>query len=259
MSSNRLWMIGLAVAIVAVLGLGWLVGVAPQLAAVDAANAQRQTVQQQNEQATTALAKLKSDYAGIDDLKAKLATLQQSVPGSAELNTFVKQLISASSTSQATVSSITISDAQPYAPPAPAAAAAPAAGASTATPTPAPTAAPTAAPAAAAPPAPLPPELKTNPKVTGANFIAIPVAVGLKGSYSNVLAFTKAAQSGSRLFLVNKFTSTASTASAATKPPAGTDATNAQDASSSVTATLSGFVYVFLYSDSATPTPAPAG
>lgn len=256
MSSNRLWMIGLAVAIVAVLGLGWLVGVAPQLAAVDAANAQRQTVQQQNEQATTALAKLKSDYAGIDDLKTKLATLQKSVPGSTELSSFIREMSAASGTSSAVVTNITIGDAQPYTAPAPAPAATSAPSTSTPAPTPAPTAAP--AGAAAAPPAPAPAQLTRNPKITGANFIAIPISVGLAGSYAQVLSFTQAAQNGARLYLVNKVSSIEDAASTV-KLPAGTSSTDQPASEPQVKATISGFVYVFLYSDSATPTPAPAG
>ena len=54
----------------------------------------------------------------------------------------------------------------------------------------------------AAPVAPQAPPLVTNPKITAANFIAIPIALKISGQYANVLNFVKGLQAGERLFLV---------------------------------------------------------
>ena len=81
------------------------------------------------------------------------------------------------------------------------------------------------------PAAPAAPVLVTNPKITAANFIAIPVQLAIKGPYSNVLDFVRGLQTGPRLFLVTTIT---------TKPPAD------KAAAGSVDATVGGLVYVLL-------------
>lgn len=243
MDRNRLWLIGLIAVMVAVVAMGWLLGIQPQLAAAAAADQQRSTVQTQNATNETVLAKLKKDYSSIEELKQQLVSLRQSVPASADMSAFVTELNSLSAGHQVTVKTITVSDAMPYTAPA-APAAAPSASASpSATPTPVPTAA-----APAAPVAPTAPPAVTNSKITAANFIAIPIQLSISGPYSNVLDFVNGLQMGPRLFLVTTFSTTASS-----DKTAGAGA---------VDATVGGFVYVVLDANAAaekavTPTPTP--
>lgn len=209
MNANRLWIIGSVAAMVAVIVLGWIVGVSPQLAAAASANVQRQAAQSQNAANEATLASLKKDYARIGDLKRQLAALKLSMPESTRFSAFIREISSAADATGASVTDITISDTQAYAPPAVTATAA------TSTPTPAPGAASTSTPAptsgssataapTAAPVAGLP---LTDPKITATNFVVIPVSLSVTGSADQVLAFTGAMQKGSRLFLVDKYTS----------------------------------------------------
>ncbi|MDQ1582797.1 MAG: hypothetical protein QOF36_851 [Microbacteriaceae bacterium] len=243
MDRNRLWLIGLVAVMVAVVALGWLLGIQPQLAAAANADQQRATVQTQNAANETVLAKLKKDYGSIEELKQQLVSLRQSVPASADMSSFVTELDSLSAAHQITVKTITVSDAMPYTPPA-APVPAPASTASpSATPTPAPTAA-----APAAPTAPPAPPAVTNSKITAANFIAIPVQLSLVGTYSNVLDFVNGLQMGPRLFLVTTFSTTASTDTTA--------------GAGAVDATVGGYVYVVVdpeaaAAQTATATPKP--
>jgi Tfp pilus assembly protein PilO len=245
MDKNRLWLIGLVAVMVAVVAMGWLLGIQPQLSAASAADAQRATVQAQNAQNEAVLAKLKKDYSSIDELKKQLVSLRQSVPASADMSAFVTELDTLAGVHQVTVKSISVSDAMPYTAPA-APVAAPSASASpSATPTPAPTAA-----APAAPVAPTAPPAVTNPKITAANFIAVPIQLSISGPYSNVLDFVNGLQMGPRLFLVTTFSTTSSSDTTA--------------AAGSVDSSVGGFVYVVLDANAAaekaanpTPTPKP--
>jgi Tfp pilus assembly protein PilO len=239
MDRNRLWLIGLVAVMVAVVALGWLLGIQPQLAATAAADQNRATVQSENAANEVVLAKLKKDYSSIGELKQRLVSLRQSVPASADMSAFVTELDTLAGAHQVTVKTITVSDAVPYtAPIAPAAA-------PTATASPATT--PTPAPIAAAPTAPTAPPAVTNSKITAANFIAIPIQLSLAGAYSNVLDFVNGLQMGPRLFLVTTFSTSASSATAG---------------AGAVDATVGGFVYVVLDANAAaakaaTPTPTP--
>lgn len=243
MDRNRLWLIGLVAVMVAVVAMGWLLGIQPQLAAATSADQSRAEVQSENATNETVLAKLKKDYSSIGELKQQLISLRQSVPASPDMSAFVAELDTLSGSHQVTVKTIAVSDAMPYTPPV----APPAAATSTASPSPSPS--PTPTPVAAAPTTPPAPPAVTNSKITAANFIAIPIQLSLSGTYSNVLDFVNGLQMGPRLFLVTKFSTTASS-----------DPTAAPGA---VDATVGGYVYVVLDPNAvaaaatASPTPTP--
>jgi Tfp pilus assembly protein PilO len=203
MDRNRLWMIGSVVVAIAVIAAGWFLGIQPQLATAAIADQDRAKAQIQNTANEALLVSLKKDYRGIDALKTTLASLRESVPASTEISTFVTELDSLAGAHQVTVSLITVADATAYAPPVPAA--------STPTPSPGATATPSATPtptplASAAPSAGT--VQVTNPKITAANFIAIPVNLSITGQYANVLDFVKGLQTGPRLFLVTSLSVT---------------------------------------------------
>ena len=228
MDRNRLWIIGAGLAMVAVMVMGWFLGIQPQLSSATTASDNLATTQTQNAASSASIAKLKSDFEGITKLTQDVATLRESVPSSAQISAFVTELDSLAGIHQVEVKSIAISDAKAYTPPV-IVAAVPAGGTSPSpspTPTPSPTATPVSAPAA-----PAAPVLVTNPKITAANFVAIPVQLAIKGPYSNVLDFVRGLQTGPRLFLVTTIT---------TKPPAD------KAAAGSVDATVGGLVYVLL-------------
>jgi Tfp pilus assembly protein PilO len=228
MDRNRLWTIGAALSMVVVVVMGWFLGIQPQLGSATTASDNLATAQTQNAASSASIAKLKSDFGGIAKLNQDVAALRESVPASAQISAFVTELDSLAGEHQVEVKSITVSDAKSYTPPV-VVAAAPVVG-NSATPSPTPTPAATNVPVSA-PAAPTAPALVTDPKITAANFIAIPVQLSLKGPYSKVLEFVKGLQTGPRLFLVITMS---------TKPPAD------KTAAGSVDATVGGLVYVLL-------------
>ncbi|HEY4964552.1 MAG TPA: hypothetical protein VIH90_07725, partial [Candidatus Saccharimonadales bacterium] len=82
----------------------------------------------------------------------------------------------------------------------------------------------------------------TNPKVTSANFVLVPIQLSVSGPYAKVLEFVHQLQIGSRLFFVSSLASSGSTdkngAPNPKKPTAGR--------SEQVDASVGGLVYVLL-------------
>lgn len=211
MSKNRLWVIGAVLAIVVVIAAGWFIGISPQLAAASSANNDRINVMAANARNEILLAKLKRDYQNIDALKNQVATLQESVPASADISSFVTELNTLANARKVTLKSITVSDAKPY--------------------TPAIQAVKKGDTSAA----------QTNPKITSNNFVTIPVQIGVTGDYGKVLDFVNDIQQGRRLFLVSALSSMGSTNSKGVKG-SPTMTGGAQRVDSSIT----GFIYVLL-------------
>ena len=249
MNAQRLWMLGGAVVALGILAVAYLFGVQPQLA--QASDAQDQTVQAQAQlqQTELALGQLQKEYASIGDLDAQLATLQKSIPGASNASAFVRQLSDQASATQVSVTSITVSEPTAYARQVAAGgAAAPAAAASAAAPAPTSSATPqadsTAQPAnggqaaATASPAPVAanvpavaPALGTDPSITAANFVLLPVAIAATGDEAKLMDFTHQVQlDGPRLFLVDKID---------VKAPSGSTST-------AYTANISGYIYVLV-------------
>jgi Tfp pilus assembly protein PilO len=224
---NRLWIIGTVAMMVVVVVGGWFLGIQPQLSAANAASESSASEAAQNATSERLLVTLKRDFAGIGELKDSNATLRRSVPSSAQLSTFVTELDVLASQNGVSVTTITVSDAKAYTPPVIVAVAVTGAAAS---PTPSP--ATSAAPVVAAPVAPQAPPLVTNPKITAANFIAIPIDLKISGQYANVLNFVKGLQTGERLFLVTNLS---------TAPPTATTAVT-----STADAEIKGLIYVLI-------------
>ncbi|MCU1585285.1 MAG: hypothetical protein JWM49_1841 [Microbacteriaceae bacterium] len=221
MDRNRLWTIGAVLVMVALVAGGWFLGIQPQVAAAAAADQGRATTNATNATAASLLASLKKDYSDLAPLKTRLATLEESVPSGNGMSSFVSEINSLAGAHGVTVNTITVADPTPYTPPV---APAPTPSAS-ASPSPSPSPSATAA-APAAPTGPAASPQVTNPKITAANFIAIPVTLAISGTYSDVLDVVSGLQSGPRLFLV--------------------DALSTDTKSGAVDATVGGLVYVLL-------------
>ncbi|GAA3895821.1 hypothetical protein GCM10022381_41670 [Leifsonia kafniensis] len=235
MDKNRLWIIASVLGIVAVLALGWVLGIQPQLSAAAQATVDRLAVEQTNVVQATALAKLKKDFESIDALKAELAPLSASVPTGTEAPAFVSQVDALAIAQGVTLLGLTMDDPLAYVPVEAPDAVVPADAAATDA-----TAADSAAaaePAAAAPaPAPIaagvPPV--TNAQITSSNFASLAVSIDVSGSYANVLNFVSGLQSGARLVMVTGLKTAAVT-----------------DAPGEVTATVSGLIYSLVSADAA--------
>lgn len=205
MDSNRIKMIAAVLSGVAVLALGFLLGVQPQLSAASAAADQRSVIETQNEGLRATLAQLVAENGQLSTLAADRDTRRASVPDAAEMPELIRQLDDMAGAAGVPVTSFTTADAVSYE--MPASAAAPAADAATtdgAEPAEGADAS-AAAPAEAA--GPTAPTTFTDPAVTAANFSTIAVTVDIQGSYDQALDFVDRLQKGSRLFLVTTITS----------------------------------------------------
>lgn len=212
MNKNRMWVIGTILAMVVTVAGGWLIGIAPQLAAAASANTDRANVMAANARNEILLAKLKRDYQNIDALKNHVSTLKESVPTSADISSLVTELNSLANARKVTLKSITVSDAKPYTPATQAVAA-------------------TAGKTSNSP--------QTNSKITSTNFVTIPVQITVTGDYGKVLDFVNDVQLGQRLFLVSTLSSTGSTDSKGAK---GNPTTSG--GSQKVDSSIGGYIYV---------------
>lgn len=247
MNRNRLSLIAaVATAVVIAVG-GFFLGVQPQLASAAADDMQQTQTERTNGASRAELDRLRDKFATLDSMKAELASIRDSVPTTATTDEFIRSLDAVAVTTGATVTSVSVGEAQAYTAPAAAGGAAAttaAPGGSTASPSPSATAEPAAAPSPSAPAAPA---ATTNPLVTPSNFAVIPVSISIEGTYEQALGFTGGVQDGQRLFLITTVTSSSSTSSEDGAP----------DGVGKQTWTLGGFVYVL--SDKVTGAPAASG
>jgi hypothetical protein len=232
MTANRLWVIGLSAAIIAVLALGWFLLISPFLATAQLAADEAESVRNQNLAQQTALVSLKDQFDHLDELKAELGDLESVVPSDEDLLDFVDVISQTAAETGVVVQSYTASEALPW-------------GSQTVT------SGTAAAPAAAAPATPDPAATATATPTDGAATVPGPsagiaglenklytinVSIGVKGTPSQVLAFVDAMQLQDRYFLV-------------------TNVAFSGGASSTPVGTLSGFLLVL--NDPAAIPPAP--
>ena len=170
--NNKLWLVIAGVAGVAILALGWFLGVSPKLDEMAAANEERAGVEAQNILHQKKLDALKKEFEQIDTLKEQLAEAQQSLPPGDDLSTFLGELHTLEGTSGVVLTSFGAGDGLNY----------------------------VAAPGEV-----------TDPLVTADNFIAIPIDLTVQGTRPQVIEFISNLQYGKRLFLVIKLTVAQST------------------------------------------------
>jgi Tfp pilus assembly protein PilO len=165
--NSKMWILIAAILSVAVLAMGWFLGVSPKLDEMNSANDQRASVEQQNKLHEARVAELKKQFENIDELKEKLAEFQLALPPGDELSTFLGQLHALEASSGVLLTKFAASDGQSY----------------------------VAAPGAT-----------TNPLVTADNFVAITIDLTVTGTRGQVIDFLNDLQYGDRLFLVTKLT-----------------------------------------------------
>jgi Tfp pilus assembly protein PilO len=182
--SNRLWVLGTVLVSIALVVLGWFLGISPKLNEADAASAERASVDSQNLAQEAAIALLKDQFADLSTLKADLKKIQSAIPSSVSADTFFDQIVSAAASSGVLLDNITPLEAAAY-------------GGSV-------------DPTAAADPNAVQPETPTDPTLPVANLDAsltgrlftAGVSIKVLGSADQVYAFTEALQKGARIFLL---------------------------------------------------------
>lgn len=215
MNFNRLWIIGCAILCVAVLAFGWVVGISPKISEASSAAAERVGVEATNDLHEIELANIKKQYANIADLRSQLDELRSQLPQTDDLAEFIGQLHEIEGANGVKVSNLTVGAATPF------------------------VAAADAESAAAA----------HAELVTEDNFIVIPIAVSVGGTYENVMKFVAGLQHGTRLFVMSNLTvSRGEDATSGEQEPASTTPTFAAD--------IAGFIYVLLDPSPSSGTPA---
>lgn len=98
MTATRIWTVAAVALIAAILGLGWLLGVAPLLAQASTADSERANVEAQNAAHEASLTIMKADFERLDEIEAELAGLQRSIPPGERVTafaSFVESVVSA--------------------------------------------------------------------------------------------------------------------------------------------------------------------
>ena len=199
---------------------GWFLVAQPQLASASAASDRVTSARAQIASTEGVISQLKTQQKDIPTLQTQLSALRQSIPEGADSSALIDGINAIAAAAGVTVNKLSLSDAVAYTPPAITPTAA--------TPVP-PTSGPRAPTAAPAPTTPTAWSPTSDPSITVANFVAIPLSITSEGDWNATLAFFHGLQSGTRLFLISGF-STAQT----------------DGASPLVTATTSGYVYALL-------------
>ena len=215
MSQSKSLAIGAFVLFISIIGGGWFLEIAPQLSIVSTVHKDHANVLALNAKNQLLLTKLKADFQNIGPLKSQLDRLSISVPPSANISAFISEVNSMANAHKTTIKSLIVSDAKPYTLSAP----------------------PPSDNGIKEPSSP-----QSNPKITSANFVVIPIQITASGQYTNVLDFINSIQMGQRLFLISALSSTGSMGGNA----GGAVSTMSGKAAGKVDASIGGYIYVLL-------------
>lgn len=114
MKGNRLWLLGTVAAVAVIVVLGWLLGVSPKLASADLAAAEQATVDQGNLIQQAELEQLRQKNEEIDVLRAEVDVLRKGIPGSVLSEDFVDDLVSKAASTGVNVTRISLSEPAPW-------------------------------------------------------------------------------------------------------------------------------------------------
>ena len=187
---NRLWILATAVISIAVIAIGWFLGVSPQLAAAKIADEQRVNTEALNVATEAEIAALKVQIEGIDDLRARLDELSLAIPSQANLSEFLTQASGLAALSGVAITDVAVADAKFYSPTSPEVA----------------EGAEETDDADVAPAEDAPVDATAGGLVTPENFVSIEIALKFSGGLNEYLNFLNQLQTGERLFLVTDLT-----------------------------------------------------
>jgi hypothetical protein len=194
---QRLWIIGTAIVAVAVLALGWFLGVQPQLSAKASTDEQRAGVEAQNTSTELVVARLAKDFDNLDALESQRDALRVSIPAIDSTSRFLQQVDVLAEASGTVVTEVTTSETTAYTPPVADLPAEDGEGEEA-------DGEAEDAEVPEAPVEPLAPPVITDPLVTSENFFATKVTVAVTGSNEAVIDFVDRLQHGERLCLVTQ-------------------------------------------------------
>jgi len=170
---TQVWAVITFVVCVGVLAAGWFVGASPLLAAQALAEQQRVDAAAQNDAIAQRIATLQEQKDRLPSYQARNAELEDMIPSDIEAADFIRSLTDLATASNVQLTSMVIDDAMPYVPPSG---------------------------------EPIDdvnaPNPVTDARITGDNFLLVPVTLVVTGGWNEVLSFTHGVQTGERLMLV---------------------------------------------------------
>lgn len=177
MRTNRLWIIGSVLAIVAIIAGSFLLGVQPLLAAATKADVDRANVMAQNQAQEATLATLKEQFKGIDKIEKEVKDLRVVIPDGHAQDRLIQKLADMGTESGIFIRDTTFSEPVTFLPPE---------SLDASYPDPAVTAATTS--------------------LTSGNFLVIPVVISAEcAEYEPLMVFIDKVQHSDRLFLAYDF------------------------------------------------------
>ena len=114
MTGTRIWALGTTVVIIAVLALGYLLGVSPMMTRLSAAEQELATTEANNQAQLGTLQIMKAQYEDLAALEDELEVLRISVPGAIDTDFVYSLLASYQNGTGTNVTAITTGEAQPY-------------------------------------------------------------------------------------------------------------------------------------------------
>lgn len=112
-ASTRIWTFATVFIVIVVVALGWFLGISPRLADAARFDAERQSVQAQNDLARAAIAQLQADFENLDELLLELASLREEFPTSAQYDVAIEELLTSLLTSGLGLQNIAINEPAP--------------------------------------------------------------------------------------------------------------------------------------------------
>lgn len=189
MTKNRIWIAGAAIVILAIVGLGWMLGISPKLAEADAAAAVRENVESQNAVLEAANAVLREQFENLDELEAELEELQAELPDKPEVEAFIAYINEEALKAGVTITNIAMVEPSTYGTTEDGESAAPAEDASE------------APPAEGESEAPAPEGQAEAASSLSTWLFSVGLGVTVQGFPEQVMAFSKGLQNSERLFL----------------------------------------------------------
>lgn len=117
MNTNRLWIIGTALIILALVAGTFFLGVTPQLAATAKADADRAAVQTQNAAEEAKLKLLAEQFEEIDELRDEIEALRETIPSEAGITPLIRDIGDMANASAVFVQGISFGDPFTFVPP----------------------------------------------------------------------------------------------------------------------------------------------
>jgi Tfp pilus assembly protein PilO len=177
---TRVWALITTVLSVGILAAAWFLGASPFLQAQAQAETQRAAAVTQNEGIRSAIATLKEQKEKLPEYEARGKELEVAIPSDIESADLIRTLNNLATASGVTISQISFSDPLAYTPP-----------------------------TGEVADAEFAPNPVTDSRITGENFLLVPITLSVTGGWNEVLAFTHGMQTGKRLMLVTKVSTVA--------------------------------------------------